>query len=302
MTFKADGFINEINITVDPYEIMKYTRHPLIDDTSITAVGFYPTARNHFRERLLTLNEYILIYCISGHGHVVLNQTESITLLAGHAFLIPPHTIHKYFSSEEAPWSILWVHFTLNHQDAQKFSLSFRSKRSVPIQSSSKINFVQRHFNDIIEYARMDAELGPFVGMAQSLKLLLSDVFLIEDHYDKETRLFKKAHQYMMEHLNTTISLNDLATSLQISEVYVNKIFNHHANTSPIRYFITLKMDYAQQLLSMTAVSIKEVAHQLGYSDPYYFSRIFKKETDWSPSQYRKMTRESFSAKIMDSY
>ena len=59
----------------------------------------------------------------------------------------------------------------------------------------------------------------------------------------------------------------------------------------PIEYFLRLKIQKATQLLSLTGLSIKEVAASIGISDPYYFSRLFKKMTGSSPSAYRSIPK-----------
>ncbi|HHY58568.1 MAG TPA: helix-turn-helix transcriptional regulator, partial [Chloroflexi bacterium] len=56
---------------------------------------------------------------------------------------------------------------------------------------------------------------------------------------------------------------------------------------SPIAYFNQLKMQHACTLLTITGLSVKEVAHALGYADAYYFSRLFKQHIGVAPRQFR---------------
>ena len=61
---------------------------------------------------------------------------------------------------------------------------------------------------------------------------------------------------------------------------------------SPIEYFIHLKMQKACQLLYTEDSRVKQIAALLGYDDPYYFSRLFKKYMNTSPETYRKSVRK----------
>ncbi|MGE7057069.1 helix-turn-helix domain-containing protein, partial [Paenibacillus glucanolyticus] len=63
--------------------------------------------------------------------------------------------------------------------------------------------------------------------------------------------------------------------------------FKEATGYSPIDYYLRLKIQLACQHLDLTGQSIKEISHRLGFQDPYYFSRLFKKIMGKSPSDYR---------------
>jgi AraC family transcriptional regulator of arabinose operon len=64
-------------------------------------------------------------------------------------------------------------------------------------------------------------------------------------------------------------------------------LFKRHYGTSPMAYFSELRMQRARELLSFTKMSVKEIAAELGFDDPLYFSRAFKKVSGMSPRDYR---------------
>ena len=61
----------------------------------------------------------------------------------------------------------------------------------------------------------------------------------------------------------------------------------HVPDQSPMAYFIQLKISKACELLDRTQMTMAQIATELGYDDPYYFSRIFKKTQGSSPTAYR---------------
>jgi AraC-like DNA-binding protein len=72
-----------------------------------------------------------------------------------------------------------------------------------------------------------------------------------------------------------------------VSEVYLRKIFEKKFGVSPKEYMISLRMEYAKQLLSSGEVGVAEVAQMCGYAEPCHFSREFKKRFGISPKNYK---------------
>jgi AraC-like DNA-binding protein len=73
-----------------------------------------------------------------------------------------------------------------------------------------------------------------------------------------------------------------------MSENTFVKHFKNHTNTTPVKYFFTLKINNAIQQLTNSNRTITEIAYDLNFEDPLYFSRVFKKITGFSPSCYKK--------------
>ena len=57
---------------------------------------------------------------------------------------------------------------------------------------------------------------------------------------------------------------------------------------SPVNYLIELRLNRAKELLKYTPLPVNEIALSVGIANPYYFSRLFKKHTGTSPTEYRK--------------
>jgi len=90
--------------------------------------------------------------------------------------------------------------------------------------------------------------------------------------------------QYSMEDL----SLNMMAKDLYISTSYISAIFKNDIGKSFVDYLTAIRIEKAKQLLIASQSKTYEIGHMVGYRTPQYFSTIFKKETGFSPSEYRK--------------
>ncbi|MGG4034304.1 AraC family transcriptional regulator [Paenibacillus cisolokensis] len=91
----------------------------------------------------------------------------------------------------------------------------------------------------------------------------------------------------MTDHLADSFRLSDLARHTGLSKQHLIYLFNRETGCPPVEYFLRMKMQRAGQLLDLTDWSVKEIASAVGLSDPYYFSRLFKKMMGCSPTAYR---------------
>jgi two-component system response regulator YesN len=95
------------------------------------------------------------------------------------------------------------------------------------------------------------------------------------------------ARSYIEANFAGNISLESVAESIALSPPYFSRLFSSQAGKTFIDYLTDLRMAKACQLLREGKLSIKEISSAIGYSDPNYFSRIFKKIIGQTPSEYR---------------
>ncbi len=96
-----------------------------------------------------------------------------------------------------------------------------------------------------------------------------------------------KVTAYVKEHFAEDISLDDVARMVDISPYYFSKLFKKETGENFIEYLTYTRIQNAKLLLANPKYSIKEVCVMCGYSDPNYFSRIFRKYEGISPSEFR---------------
>lgn len=97
------------------------------------------------------------------------------------------------------------------------------------------------------------------------------------------------ALEYIEQNLSrATLSNAEIARASMISEVYLRKLFARHLNTGPRQYILKLRLRQAKHLLTNTSFTVTAVAEQCGFSSVYYFSRLFKRETGLTPTQYAR--------------
>jgi AraC-like DNA-binding protein len=268
------------------------TKDAITKQIYITDIGYYPKAANHYFERPHGINQHIIIYCVEGRGWVSINK-QKMDISPSHFIVLPANTPHKYGAMEADPWTIYWVHFkgdiatyvvnliTNNSQNYLPY-LSFNENR-IKLFEEICFHFEQGYSADTLRYVNMI-----FYHFLSSL--------LYEEKYNQAVKAPGKdaialAIERMKEKLNTNPGLNELASSAHMSVTHFCNLFRIQTGFSPIEYFNHLKVQQACQTLAFTSRAIKEIAGDLGFSDQYYFSRMFSRLMGMSPSEYRKRNR-----------
>jgi len=289
---KKDNFFGDRSVVMSFKQMQNIIANDRISDMYISDIGFYPSAKHHFRQRQKGISENILIYCIDGYGFITCKGAEH-QLCANSCFIIPSNEPHSYHASGKDPWSIYWLHFggkkslRFEHFFGKVITLN-PSKRP---RTNDRINLFNEMItvlesgfsNNIIEYANL------------SLNGLLASFFYGETYVAAKgyqcSNPVDKAIVYMQRNINKCLKNKDIADHVQLSESHFSKIFRNKTGSSPINFFINMKMQEAIKLLSNRPMRIKEVAFTLGYEDPLYFSRCFTKQMGLSPGTFLKTSK-----------
>ncbi|MGG1556288.1 helix-turn-helix domain-containing protein [Paenibacillus ferrarius] len=104
----------------------------------------------------------------------------------------------------------------------------------------------------------------------------------------RQSKLIAQMQQYVHEHLDSKITLREIANVFAFSPNYLGALFKECTGISFSDYLIRSRMERAKQLLQDPTLRIYEVSNQLGYSNMTYFHRQFKGEIGLTPSEYRK--------------
>ncbi len=100
--------------------------------------------------------------------------------------------------------------------------------------------------------------------------------------------VIQRAKRYIQEHFaDPDISLNTVAAEVNYSPNHFSTVFSQEAGDTFIEYLTCTRITRAKQLLSSTGMRSSEIAYEVGYNDPHYFSFLFKKTTGKSPREFR---------------
>jgi two-component system response regulator YesN len=104
----------------------------------------------------------------------------------------------------------------------------------------------------------------------------------------KSQSKMEQAREYIADHLAEEISLNSVAEQMGLSPNYFSSLFKEHTGETFMEYLVKTRLEKAKELLRSGGYKVYEVANRVGYSDPRYFSEIFKKYVGVNPAEYSK--------------
>lgn len=289
---KEEGFKGQRILILPEFILKEIQNDTICNQLYVTDIGYYPNAQYHHLIRKDGCSQYILIYCTEGIGWFSI-EGKRTSVFANQFFVIPKGVSHSYGSSNNDPWSIYWAHFS-GLLASQFFENSSKSNLITP----SKISRIDDRIQ-LFEEIMQNLEMGYSRENLQYANICLLH-FLASFKYItqfrqinklKEKGVIESAIYYMKEFLSEKISLETIASKVGLSPSQFSLVFRRKTGRSPMDYLIHLRIQKACQFLDSTDLRIKEIALKVGYDDPYYFSRIFKKVMGTSPFLYRTIPK-----------
>ncbi|WP_303859763.1 PocR ligand-binding domain-containing protein [Alkalibaculum bacchi] len=119
------------------------------------------------------------------------------------------------------------------------------------------------------------------------------DLFLqaIKNNSNASNRLaIRGIKDYILENYQENTSLEEICDAVFLSPNYASKIFKDDQGMTIMEYVTKVKLEEAKRLLRMPGISVEDIAEKLGYSDPSYFTKVFRRKIGMTPTQYRKQS------------
>ncbi|HAC20736.1 MAG TPA: AraC family transcriptional regulator [Porphyromonadaceae bacterium] len=291
---KSSGFVGERSIVLPQETISELEKHPVSSVLFITDIGYYPVAKQHYRNRIEPIQEYVFIYCVEGNGWFEI-EGKRHKVERDNYFILPAGISHSYGSSEDNPWSIYWIHFRgkLASHYAKGQAVPTPIKPGVYSRIQGRISLFEEIFNLLRPAQNRDNlyySTCVFFNFLGSLKYLPSYRSLVGNNTGEQSITAAAIH-YMNENIERHITLEDIADHVGYSTSYFSSVFTKEQGCSPVKYLNKIRVDEACKLLEDPTMQINQICFKIGITDSFYFSRMFKKAMGVSPMQYRDKIR-----------
>ncbi len=214
---------------------------------------------------------------------------RTVALYPGRVFSYGPGVAHLITAEGPEPLVKYFVDFT--GPTAAKVLCDNDLAPGTAVQVASP-DAVLRIFDDLIANGCSGTRHGPAIcaKLVELLALKIAEAGLVDDPYRTAAfSTYQSCRQYIRDHFATLRTLEEIAESCHVDEAYLCRLFKRFDSQSPYQYLTQLKMAQAARALQRNDTLIKQVAFELGFADPFHFSRAFKKVFGLSPASFRKL-------------
>lgn len=285
---RPEGFPGQRLVIVPPEIVAEAGRLPVTRDLCITHIGHFSAASGHHVERPQGTEEHILIACLSGAGSCRLRDREW-RLHAGNLLFLPPRQHHVYRADPNFPWTIFWIHF--RGRQARDHLANLGVDTGHPVLAVDDAAVMAEAFEDTFRHATHGFGEAAMTGLSTAFGRLLG---LAKVHQravgardrGSESRLLKVLAM-MREDLARPWTLMELSREAGLSVAHFTGLCRRQTGMPPLSLLIRLRLQCAMDLLQRGGHNVAEAARAVGYDDPFYFSRLFKKHIGVPPSSCR---------------
>ncbi|MBS0632481.1 MAG: AraC family transcriptional regulator [Verrucomicrobia bacterium] len=232
------------------------------------------------------------IHFITRGGGVFESNEEggpSQRVAPGGAFVLFPQVWHRYAPQAETGWFEYWIGLKGDHVERLLQKKLFRPDHPVftPADSSALL----RLFTEVVACLRHHS-----VGTSRTLGSVALQILAelqtgaapaapAEKHTD---HVIREAKLMLDQHLEQEVDLELMAKKLNVGYHWLRRAFKQETGQSLHQYRLQNRLNRAKLLLKSSDATVEQIALQTGFTDPYYFSSIFKQKTGSTPSGWRR--------------
>lgn len=232
---------------------------------------------------------FIFQYTLEGSGEIqIKGKTQSLP--AGCGFFVSVPEVCEYYLP---PTSDIWrfIYITLEGSQAKKCWETINNQHGHVFEIPLEMPLIQRLF---ATYKKVkDGHIGDAYQTANVAFEFLSYCY---QHFEKDHTFdvprvsveIDMAIEFIKKHHHQGINIADIAEHVGLSKSYLNLRFKEEVGLPPLNYLNKYRIEKSAYLLQHTEKTVKEISFELGFSDPNYFCKAFRKAIGSSPNTFRK--------------
>ena len=260
----------------------------------------------HF-DPIWAIEEHTTAYCELlhiVHGNMELVTSDfHIKADTGDTLFLPSYILHKDEFDIEQDLEIFYVSFSWEKESAYLKHVTPMDILSLSDQNKNELSLLFDSLRGDIAGATAEDRLIARARVLTILLLIMKETSKTANDFDNDQesidaitirheKIVKAAKQYMQKNFSKMISLDDIADHVGISTYHLSHIFGEQSDFTVYNYLMALRMKKAKSLLRERKLNISDVAYAVGYNDPQYFSKVFRKYCGISPSQFSIVREE----------
>ena len=244
--------------------------------------GYFQTREPWKHEERIN-HDYELILVTEGILKLIIDDRK-VDVLPGNLLLIPPHTFFAG-DGEVEKVEFFWIHFSA-------------VKKVQPQENGFHLPYIEREI--LFDHERLLLQQMQMIKQLDFPTPMLIDSYLhtlltsISEKYKRPHYIKKSEHyiidyikKYVQLHYAQPITIEKIAQYFGYNKAYISHLFSRQSGETITQYMNKVRLESARQSLLTTSGNIKEIAYQNGFTDEKYFTRLFSKTYQVSPSVYK---------------
>ena len=281
--------MKEIRYYKIPFPLLKEQKeNQLTGDLYLTETGEVEIEMGSIWNIGKKMENNMLVYCLKGSG-ILMVSGEQVPVSGDQYFIIPEGDSFKFYSVINENSRLFVAYF--NGTKSKLMEQGFRVVRNLIPSVNNLVANREMLFTEIFNNLAKGFHDENLVYVNFCFGHLLATFVYAhktsDDLADESNPGIRHSIGFMNKNLNKKLTLHQLAAEAGYSATYFTTLFKKETNYSPLSYFSHLKIVKACEFLDHTRIKVKEISFTLGYTDPYYFTKDFKKKMGLSPRQYR---------------
>ena len=241
-------------------------------------------------------------YFFEGEKHPYWEMTfvdngELITNVEGVDYVLPPrsiffygpHQFHTQRTTAKSTCSYMTIMFEMKDMDSEKLANRVISCSKNMYQTLSMFMHLSNenweHMNELL-ISLLKLLIIYAMDETNEIEFTSQNINPMQQHYEDE--LMNEITQYIMNHINSSLTINEICDKFAISRSSLQALFKRNLDVSPKHYINNIKLEQSKILLKNSARTVSEVSDMLGFASIHYFSRKFKLQYGIAPSEYAK--------------
>lgn len=284
---------------------LEYIKHKianLISINKIVSIHYYEFGKN-FNFEGESHNFWEMVYVDS--GSIIVNASKKeICLRQGEVIFHKPNEFHALKTDSETSANVFVISFVCSSKHIDFFK---GKKMDVPSKYKKHISvIIEEYYHSFKPMDRNDKKLeikeDALIGGQQMIRTYLEQflILLIRQEQNKndfsifptkesmENHLVSQIMHIVEENINGRISVEEICSRLNYSRTYLSRIFKNATGYTISDYILKLKIREAKKLIREEKYNFTQISDILAFNNPHYFSRVFKKTANMTPSEYKK--------------
>jgi AraC family transcriptional regulator of arabinose operon len=238
------------------------------------------------------MNGWIINLTVDGTGQVF-DGDQAFSVTPGDLLLFPPNVRHFYGRHPDAEkWWHRWIYFQPRAfwKPWLAWDREIGGVHLLPDSGEGQSSELFRLFVEVEKWAVLDDTLSIDLAFNRLEHILLScarmDQAATSDPVHMDDRVLA-ACTLITENLHKPLTVAEIADHVCLSPSRLSHLFRSYVGTGLLQWRDAQRVQYAMQMLRITNEPIKSLSVMVGYEDPLYFSRVFRRHTGMSPRRYR---------------